>query len=263
MSDRVIDPTRQGAETHEPDLQVLEAPDQTDRYSSPPLTLEHTLSLMNAWRDDVECWGLHQMCRVLREAWKDERQAHSLYPDVIHEIRRIAKEATGGNCTFVDDDVRLLAGLAQRAVLAGLAGDATVFMQKRLTEVAEAFREGHEKALGEAITPVFYQRALAEGFEAKAAEIQQKLDDVREWWHAARKDRDDAYALIASMTKMYDKLLAEHLDLQRACNRTRGEPFPTDYLPDEGWVHIFEPPVKGMEYAPRKSVGCVRLIEPT
>ena len=35
-------------------------------------------------------------------------------------VRRFAREITGGNCAFADDDLRVLAHLANRAVEAGL-----------------------------------------------------------------------------------------------------------------------------------------------
>src|SRR5690348_5000879 len=33
--------------------------------------LSRCLDLMDAWQEDVEQWGLHQMCRVLREALEE------------------------------------------------------------------------------------------------------------------------------------------------------------------------------------------------
>lgn len=39
---------------------------------------------------------------------------------VIGNVRRAAKELTGGNWTFVDDDLRQIVGLAKRACEAGL-----------------------------------------------------------------------------------------------------------------------------------------------
>lgn len=68
--------------------------------------------------------------------------------DAIHIIREACLAGLGFNCTFVDDDMRVLIGLAQRAVLAGLAADCTPDMQRRFQEAAEKFRENHENALG-------------------------------------------------------------------------------------------------------------------
>lgn len=39
-----------------------------------------------------------------------------------------------------------------------------------------------------------------------------------------------------------------------------GEEFPTDYLPDEGYIHLFEPADPACPNAPRKSAGCARLV---
>src|SRR5262245_36161839 len=104
-------------------------------------------------------------------------------------MRQWCKEGLGFNCTFVDDDMKVIVGLAQRAVLAGLATDfdadmqkrfsgafladavevivglaqravlaglATDFdadMQKRVSEGAEKHRADHGEALGRAIVP--------------------------------------------------------------------------------------------------------------
>lgn len=40
--------------------------------------------------------------------------------EIVCLVRDAAKRVTGGNCTFADDDVGLLAGLAERAIDAGL-----------------------------------------------------------------------------------------------------------------------------------------------
>ena len=45
----------------------------------------------------------------------------------------------------------VLVGLAQRAVLAGLASDCQPDMQRRFSEAAEKHREEHEKSLGRKI----------------------------------------------------------------------------------------------------------------
>jgi len=66
----------------------------------------------------------------------------------VEACRRWAKEGLGFNCTFVDDDMRVIVGLAQRAVLAGLASDAKPDMQRRFREAAEPHRAEHEKQLG-------------------------------------------------------------------------------------------------------------------
>ena len=66
-------------------------------------------------------------------------------------MRETAMSGLGFNCAFVDDDMRVLVGLAQRAVLAGLASDMTSDMQRRMTESAEKVRAAHEAVLGRPI----------------------------------------------------------------------------------------------------------------
>lgn len=67
------------------------------------------------------------------------------------EVRSIVNEGLGVDLTFIDDNVMILVGLAQRAVLAGLASDCQPDMQKRLSEAAEKHRAAHESALGRSI----------------------------------------------------------------------------------------------------------------
>lgn len=71
--------------------------------------------------------------------------------DAIGATRRWAEEGLGFNCTFVDDDMKVIVGLAQRAVLAGLASDFNPDMQARFKKAAEKHRESHEKSLGHPI----------------------------------------------------------------------------------------------------------------
>lgn len=66
----------------------------------------------------------------------------------VDACRQWAREGLGFNCTFVDDDAKVMVGLAQRAVLAGLASDFAPDMQRRFTEAAEKHREAHERSLG-------------------------------------------------------------------------------------------------------------------
>jgi hypothetical protein len=63
-------------------------------------------------------------------------------------MRECAKEGLGFNCTFVDDDMKVIVGLAQRAVLSGLASDFSPDMQRRFTDAAEKHRASHERSLG-------------------------------------------------------------------------------------------------------------------
>jgi hypothetical protein len=80
------------------------------------------------------------------------RKYSSLSDAAVATMRRSAKEGLGFNCTFVDDDMNLLIGLAQRAVLAGLITDLDANIQSRFREAAERHRVAHESALGRSIT---------------------------------------------------------------------------------------------------------------
>ena len=68
--------------------------------------------------------------------------------EAVRACREWTDEGLGMNCTFVDDDMRLMVGLAQRAILAGLASDAKPDTLKRMMGAAEPHRASHEKALG-------------------------------------------------------------------------------------------------------------------
>lgn len=82
-----------------------------------------------------------------------ERNRHAdLAAGAVDAMRQWAKEGLGFNCTFVDDDMKVIVGLAQRAVLAGLASDFSLDMQKRFVAAAEQHREAHEKSLGRTLS---------------------------------------------------------------------------------------------------------------
>lgn len=66
---------------------------------------------------------------------------------VVDTIRMIVRQGLGFNSTFVDDDVRVAVGLAQRAVLVGLASDFSADMQKRMMEASGRCRVDHAKSL--------------------------------------------------------------------------------------------------------------------
>ena len=57
-------------------------------------------------------------------AWNNGYSWQSLDLAAVQEMREIVKNGLGINCTFVDDDVRLVVALARRAIKAGLAEDA-------------------------------------------------------------------------------------------------------------------------------------------
>lgn len=81
-----------------------------------------------------------------------EKCANCAAYDGVSEIRMATRSVTGGNSAFVDDDLLLLTCLAQRAILAGLhesIKDASI--KNKMSELAEAQREKHEKDLGSQI----------------------------------------------------------------------------------------------------------------
>lgn len=92
-------------------------------------------------------FGRRQKRRLLERLHEAEGSLW-LAEDAVINTRCWADEGLGFNCTFVDDDMRVIVGLAQRAVLAGLASDFKPDMQRRFKEAAEKHREAHERALG-------------------------------------------------------------------------------------------------------------------
>ena len=71
----------------------------------------------------------------------------SIAEDAVAACRRWTREGLGFNCTFVDDDMRVIVGLAQRAVLAGLASDFEPDMQRRFMDASRRHRATHERSL--------------------------------------------------------------------------------------------------------------------
>jgi hypothetical protein len=88
-----------------------------------------------------------------------KRHPNMLDAAVVHLVREICRDSLGFNATFVDDDVMVLAGLAQRAVLAGLDSDCKPQMRARFKEAAEKYREQHEFTLGYPITVLRGQKS--------------------------------------------------------------------------------------------------------
>lgn len=72
----------------------------------------------------------------------------------VDAMRHWAKEGLGFNCTFADDDMKVLVGLAQRAVLAGLAEDFPQLRRREMREAAEKSRAAHEAAIGRPFAPL-------------------------------------------------------------------------------------------------------------
>lgn len=89
--------------------------------------------------------------RKMRERIKElemEVWGADLAQQAIGIMRDTCSAGLGFDCTFVDDDMRVLVGLSQRAVLAGLNADMQTDMQLRMGKASEPFRNAHERALG-------------------------------------------------------------------------------------------------------------------
>lgn len=78
--------------------------------------------------------------------------------EAIMGMRQVVMDGLGVNCTFVDDNVRLIVALAQRAILAGLDSDVSDDMRKRFSAAAESARADHESALGYKIRSISHSR---------------------------------------------------------------------------------------------------------
>ena len=76
-----------------------------------------------------------------------------LSDEAVSIMRNTVKNGLGMNCTFVDDDMKLLVTLAQRAVLAGLAEDADPKSLVRMKKASEPWRSAHERILGLKLCP--------------------------------------------------------------------------------------------------------------
>ena len=72
---------------------------------------------------------------------------------VVAIVRDCAYHGLGFNCAFLDDDMAVIIGLAQRAVLAGLDTDYKPAMRRRFAGAAEKRRTDHETSLGRKIVP--------------------------------------------------------------------------------------------------------------
>lgn len=72
----------------------------------------------------------------------------NLSDEAVYIMREACRTGLDFNCTFVDDEMRLLVALAQRAILAGLAKDADPKTLARMIVRAEENRAGHELVLG-------------------------------------------------------------------------------------------------------------------
>lgn len=89
-------------------------------------------------------WAQEEICNLLCE-----RHNREMGDCLQGDIRRAAKRALGGHCTFADDDLRLLTLLAEAAIDAGLHLEITDRRTLANIEKAKAVRASEREALME------------------------------------------------------------------------------------------------------------------
>lgn len=255
MSDRQIDPTRQGGASRsfgEPGLigQVQ------------PLTLEQAIAMVDAWPAEFG-FQLHQIARVLRA-----------------EITRLENlldaMARGGRANIVELETKLFA-----------AQDYAYRLE------AELERTGPPRQAEEDAARLGTLRRENDELRTELDAIKRLRDTLASHEREFLTKERDYYAakareLAEAEGRALDAISAYGAAEQRAlaavpCNRPGtcfgpshpyapccnlrvallpGEPFETDYLAESGELHLFEPVDPTNPRAPRKSAGCVKLVEP-
>lgn len=142
-----------------------------------------------------------------------------LSDDAVHIMRQCAFEGLGFNCTFVDDDMKVLVGLAQRAVLAGLASDCTEDMQRRFTEAAEKHRAGHERALGHAIKPAEQRIAELARWKTIVADYAVDCLDTAD----EKEQMQSAFGVIGFMVTLRERATAAEARIAKLGNALEDE----------------------------------------
>lgn len=259
MSDRQIDPTRQGGASRsfgEPGLigQVQ------------PLTLEQAIAMVDAWPAEFG-FQLHQIARVLRA-----------------EITRLENlldaMARGGRANIVELETKLFAAqdyayrLEAELERTGPPRQA----EEDAARLGTLRRENDElrteldaiKRLRDTLT--FHEREFLmkerDYYMAKARELAEAegraLDAISAYGAAERR----ALAAVPC-NRVNVECFGRDYPYAPCCNLRvallPGEPLETDYLAESGELHLFAPVSyrpPGHPRAPRKSAGCVKLIEP-
>ena len=306
MSDRVIDPTRQGV-SHEPE------PDAATGQAQ-PLSLEEACAIVDGWAEGFAPFRLHQVARALRRGLTDQAETIAYIggdswmaranaaeamlaatdaevdglrdhirglqerrdllvaerSDAREQIAELAAELLEHERRGVEDDARLGTlrrenqDLRYRLAQTGEAGNQEAYPLSRCLDLMDAWRPGVERwglhqmcrVLREA-----YQEAA--GAYIEESENADRLhDQVQRIGREAARLREVAKSAIPC-AKDQAECGGPNAPYAPCCNLRAallpGEPFPTDYLPNEGFIHLFEP---GRGDMPRVSAGCVRLIEP-
>lgn len=94
------------------------------------------IAMIERLTSEVESLHFVVSCRTLSE-------------EAVSLMRDTCEEGLGFNCAFVDDEMKVLVNLSQRAVLAGLASDAHPATLTRMVAASEKRRAEHEAALGQ------------------------------------------------------------------------------------------------------------------
>jgi hypothetical protein len=68
------------------------------------------------------------------QAEREKDYTGILTDEIVCEIRRFAREVTGGNCAFADDDLHILSNLALRAAKAGMVEGFKPELQRKILE---------------------------------------------------------------------------------------------------------------------------------
>lgn len=230
----------------------LSLADKPDGFSwtAEAYPMTRVIDLMDGWRDDVENWGLHQMCRVLRA------QMEQFDKEAEQERDQYLKERAGRWAERDDNweaDQRAIK-LWQEAhpdsdVVLPNHADMVVWLLDAWNTLATAAVEAEAELDGVAAD---YSRALSTIVEYDAAE-QRALAAV-----PCARAKPDGAGLDCTCP---DYRWAPCCNLRIAL--LPGEPFQTDYLADSGEIHLLKPGNPEHPGAPLKSAGGVKLIEPT
>lgn len=201
-----------------------------------PVTLEEAIAIVDSWESDYAPFRLHQVCRVLRQAYEECSTERNDWGDRCQEAESNLADlrADAGNDAGVD----------------------------RCAEPAPRGRSCQDHPGGRSVATRRHADMVVWLLEAWAADVlarKQHGAETELWtdriWRAC-----EAIPCSAGI----DNCHAPYYRHQPCCNLRvalwPGDEFPTDYLPDSGEVHLFEP---GRENAPRVSAGCVKLVEPT
>lgn len=96
--------------------------------------IDRELAYVDAGRDETRALFRElrtHLCKLEGDVWAAEA-GQELDGCIVGELRESALRITGGNCTFADDDLAVLAHLAQRAVDAKLTDKLSPSIRKNI-----------------------------------------------------------------------------------------------------------------------------------